>query len=103
MDDKNYSDETNLNEEKTISVTYEEPEYSKNVYTVYPPEKKKNRTLPIILWLVFTLLLCTGSSFFTAKYVMSKMQKESQDTTYPRHNTVNDQRNQPVCSMYCCQ
>ncbi|MBQ2213047.1 MAG: trypsin-like peptidase domain-containing protein [Erysipelotrichaceae bacterium] len=78
-EESNLNDETNLSEESYLK---DEKTYSGNVYTVYPPEKKeKNRHVPMILWLVFSLLLCMGSSFLTARYVMNKMQKDNSGST----------------------
>lgn len=74
MDENNYSnEETNLvkDEEKVIDVP---------VYSTREVEKKTNKKMPLILWMVFTLLLCTASSYFTAKYVASKMQNTNETT-----------------------
>ena len=74
MDENNYSNkETNLvkDEEKVIDVP---------VYSTREVEKKTNKKMPLILWMVFTLLLCTASSYFTARYVASKMQNTGETT-----------------------
>lgn len=74
MDENNYSnEETNLvkDEEKVIDVP---------VYSTREVEKKTNKKMPLILWMVFTLLLCTASSYFTARYVASKMQNTGETT-----------------------
>ena len=78
--------EESVKEEETYvnkgykETTASEEQYLKSAYTVYPPEKKKSRILPMLLWMVFTLLLCTGSCLFTANYVMKKMQQEDNDS-----------------------
>ena len=79
IEEEPVEEETYVNKGQTETVASEE-QYLKNNYRVYPPEKKKSRVLPMLLWMVFTLLLCTGSCFFTAKYVMDKMQKENEES-----------------------
>ena len=73
MDENNYSnEETDLvKDEQIIDVP---------VYSTKTVEKTSNKKAPLILWMVFTLLLCTATSFFTARYVASKMQNNAGNT-----------------------